>query len=286
MRRVLLAASLAVPGIVWGESPFALRETAPGSLELSENGKPVFVYNYGMQLANGAPESYRRSGYLHPVYAPGGTIVTDDFPRDHYHHRGLFWAWPVVNIDGTRHDMWLVKDVRQKFVRWIDRSTGDRSARIAAENEWIAGGRKVAKEFVEITVKPAEGSRREFELAVRIEALDKAVELSGSPDGKGYGGIDLRFAPRKDTVVTTDAGVEAKDTDMVPHPWAELEGTFGNGKRAGARIDIDPSTPGYPDGWCLRNYGFLGVNYPGLKTHKLEPGKPLALKVRITLFSK
>jgi hypothetical protein len=58
----------------------------------------VFVYNYGMQLKPGVPEDRRRACYLHPVWTPGGTIVTDDFPADHYHHRGIFWAWPRVKV--------------------------------------------------------------------------------------------------------------------------------------------------------------------------------------------
>src|SRR5450756_1344739 len=75
------------------ESPFAFREINPASLELAESGKPVFVYNYGGILAAGFPETMRRSSYLHPVYAPDGTLLTDDFNKDHPHHRGIFWAW-------------------------------------------------------------------------------------------------------------------------------------------------------------------------------------------------
>ena len=52
-----------------------------GRLELRENGQPVLAYNYGPQLQNGAPEIKRRSGYIHPVWAPNGAVVTDDFPR-------------------------------------------------------------------------------------------------------------------------------------------------------------------------------------------------------------
>ncbi|MGB9605459.1 MAG: DUF6807 family protein, partial [Bryobacteraceae bacterium] len=70
----LLLAHAAAPG-----SPFAFREVGAGRLELSENGRPVFVYNYGMQLKEGAPEDRQRCCYLHPVWTPAGTVVTDDF---------------------------------------------------------------------------------------------------------------------------------------------------------------------------------------------------------------
>jgi hypothetical protein len=65
------------------QSPFALREVNNGAgLELCENGKPVYVYNYGVILAPGYPETMRRSTYLHPIYLPDGTVFTDDFNRD------------------------------------------------------------------------------------------------------------------------------------------------------------------------------------------------------------
>ena len=62
---VLFACAAALGG---GQPPFAFREIGPTKLELSENGKPVFVYNFGMVVAPGFPESMKRSSYLHPVF--------------------------------------------------------------------------------------------------------------------------------------------------------------------------------------------------------------------------
>jgi len=72
--------------------PFQFRQITPSSLELSEDGKPALVYNHGMILKEGVKEQYRRSSYIHPVFAPDGTVVTDDFPQDHPHHRGICGA--------------------------------------------------------------------------------------------------------------------------------------------------------------------------------------------------
>src|SRR5688572_10868417 len=33
---------------------------------------------------------FLRGGYIHPVKTPGGRIVTDDYPSDHYHHHGIW----------------------------------------------------------------------------------------------------------------------------------------------------------------------------------------------------
>jgi hypothetical protein len=264
--------------------PFTFEEISPASLALLENGKPVFVYNHGLMSKEGVPESRNRCCYLHPVYTPGGTALTDDFPRDHYHHRGISWMWPVVRVDSGEFDLWAIKGIRHQFLRWVARETGPRSARLAVENGWFTASRQVAKELVEVVAHPSRGGRRTLEWTLTVEALGAPLAIAGAPEErKGYGGLGFRFAPRENTVLRTDAGVEPKDTNMIPHRWAEIEAVFG-GRKGGARIEVDPSSAGYPNGWCLRRYGYLGVNYPGLDPVTIEPGKPLKLKARITLF--
>ncbi len=272
-------------GTLLAQSPFEFRETSKSSLELRENGKPAFVYNYGMMLKEGVPESRRRSSYLHPVYAPDGTILTDDFPADHHHHRGISWMWPVVVVGGERYNLWEIRGIRQRFERWTARDTAGSSARLGVQNGWYIGEKKVVAENVEVVTQPAEAGRRVLSLRLSFEPVDEPIQIAGTPDQqKGYGGLCFRFAPGSETVITTDSGREARDTNLVPHPWAALSRAF-NGLRAGARIDIDPANPQFPNGWCLRNYGFLGVSFPGLELYRLEPGKPLTLKYRIALFS-
>ena len=100
------------------KTEFAFREISPTGLQLCDGGRPVFVYNFGMVLAPGFPESMKRSCYLHPVYAPNGAVLSDDFNADHPHHRGISWMWPEVTVDGRQGDLWMVKGFQQRFVRW------------------------------------------------------------------------------------------------------------------------------------------------------------------------
>jgi hypothetical protein len=262
---------------------FTFEEAEGKYLYLREGGALVLTYNFGMILKPGVPEDRRRCCYVHPLYAPGGTVVTDDFPGDHLHHRGIFWTWPVVRVDGETYDQWLIKGAQDRFVRWIEKTVDSHSARLAVENGWFAGDRRLLKETVAIEIQPEKGGSRKLDFQLILEALDKPVEIEGTAEGnKGYGGFSVRFAPREETVITTDAGQEQKDTDMVPHRWAELTGQF-QGKPAALRIDIDPGNPGAPNGWCLRHYGFLGVNFPGRAPFRIIPGKPLSLKYAVTI---
>ena len=272
-------------------SAFDFREIGTTGLELSENGKPILVYNHGMVLAPGFPESMRRSSYLHPVYAPNGVLLTDDFNADHPHHRGISWMWPEVVVDGKKGDIWMLQGFQQRFIRWLAREADGPRARLAVENGWFDGDRQLVKEDVEIVAHPVSGNRRILDITLRFEALDRPVEIAGTPNGKkGFGGFCFRFAPRDGgttkTILGTDKGIAKKDANMSRHPWAEIRGTFC-GKPAGARVEDNPSNPGYPNnGWLLRHgFGLLNVSYPGLQPVILEPGKPFVLKYRVILFS-
>jgi hypothetical protein len=256
--------------------------TEAGRTTLSEGGKPVLVYNERVQLPAGVPEDRARCCYVHPIYTPGGTVVTDDFPKDHYHHRGLFWAWPVVQTADGTYDLWMMKGIRHKGY-----SVTTKGPQIVAVNQWIAGEKAIVREQATITAQLANGNSRDVDFELRLEALAGPVTLAGSKEqGKSYGGFSGRFAPRTDTVIRTDKGVLAKDDDLTAYRWAEMEATY-NGKRARLRITPDPKNPLAPHQWCLRKYGFVGASFPGrseaAQSYTIETGKPLVLRFRVTV---
>lgn len=286
--KVSLAVLICAAGLL-GQSPFRFRELDAARLELSEDGRPVYVYNFGMILKEGFPETMRRSSYLHPVWTPGGVLITDDFNPDHAHHRGISWMWPVVVVEGKTYDLWTIQGIHQKFVRWTRRDALPEEAVLGVENGWFIGDRKVVDEQVEIRTARAQGSLRRMDFTLRFEASAGPVEIAGTPDGKkGFGGFCMRFAPRDGgrakTVIRTEEGVAREDGILAVHRWAQVEGSF-QGRRAGGRIEDDPGNPGYPNGWLMRHgFGFLNVSYPGLKPIRLERGRPLVLRYRVTVF--
>ncbi len=266
------------------QEAFELRDAEGRSLQVLEGGKPVLTYNYGMMLKSGVPEDRRRSCYVHPLITPGGVMITDDFPADHHHHRGLSWMWPIVEVAGERHNLWDIRGVRQKFERWVEQPSAPRSARVGVINGWYVDERRVAGERVELVIHPAAGSGRSIDITLAFQAEDQPVRLTGElgPERKGYGGLCLRFAPRTGTVITTSSGSRLKDSNLLPFPWADLSGSFAGGESlAGAAVFIDSRNPGFPNGWTLRNYGFLGVCWPGLEPYTLEPEKPVTLRYRV-----
>ena len=283
--KTLLWLIVALP--VLAQGPFAWKDTGDGHLELSEGGKPVLTYNYGPQLKPGAPENRRRCCYVFPLYTPSGVALLDDFPVDHYHHRGLFWSWPIVETGGKQYDIWMNLTAKHRSAKTPAVTSDPKSARLEAENFWEAEGKDIVRERVRLTALPTQGSSRELDVELTWEALGAPVTLQGSAEtGKSYGGLSARFAPREGTIVRADGEVLKRDEDLNPRRWAELEAVYG-GKRAVLRVTADPQNPGAPHQWCLRNYGFIGASFPGrtptVDRYTLEPGKPLTLRFRVRL---
>lgn len=81
----------------------------PGAIRLSVDDKVVADFRTQSPPPEGVDPSNVRAGYLHPVYAPGGIVVTDDFPIDregHPWHHGIWGAWTQAEFDGHIVDFW------------------------------------------------------------------------------------------------------------------------------------------------------------------------------------
>ena len=263
------------------ERAFALEEADDARLFVSEGAQTVLAYNYGMVLADGVPEDRRRSCYVHPLFGLDGEQVSGDFEKDHYHHRGLFWAWPNVIVNGRTASLWDLRGVQDRFERWLGRDVGSVCAVFGARNGWYLGDERIAGEDVWFRVWRATDIGRAIDVQLTLTSGDAPVTLLGAA-GKGYGGFCLRVPPAPGKTVTKPDGQTAVSSDEEKLPWADLSAEFGApGKVSGAAILIDPSSPGFPNGWCLREYGFLGVDWPGLQPITLQPGQPVTLRYRV-----
>lgn len=80
------------------------------SIRLAVGDRPVLQYNAAVvESPEGIEPIYRRSGQIHPLFAPSGSVVSDDFPPDHAHQHGVFFAWVNTTFEGRRLDFWNQK---------------------------------------------------------------------------------------------------------------------------------------------------------------------------------
>jgi hypothetical protein len=285
-RRTFLCslAGLSLAAATAGETPakgFRFAEVNDRSLELWEDERPVFVYNHGVISKDGVPADRNRSSYLHPIFGLDGEVITDDFPKDHYHHRGLFWAWPHVTIDGKEYSNWDIRGIETRFERWLERKAESGRAVLGVQNGWYAGGERLVSEQVRIRVHPVSADGRTIDVDLAWTPLGRPLTLAGA-EGKSYGGFTLRFAPHEDLVITTPKGNGKDDLPITRLEWADLSARFsGAAMPSGAAVFIHPKHPDYPPEWLTRHYGVLCVGYPGVKAATFPPDKPIRCRYRV-----
>ena len=266
---------------------FTFRDVSDKSVELLEGGKPVLVYNHGTITREDIPEKEGRRSracYVHPVYGLSGEVLTDDFPKDHYHHHGVFWTWPHVKVDGREYNTWMGTNIRQQFVRWIAKEAGPVCGLLAVENGWFIGDKKVMIERVWLRAYPAvDGKQRALDVELTFIPVDKPVTLQGA-GGKSYGGLTMRFAPssRQETLITVPSGKTKADLPDTRLAWADFTSKFkGAEVRSGATVMVSPGHPDYAPTWLTRHYGPLCVGWPGVEPKTFPPGKPIRMSYRI-----
>lgn len=260
---------------------FRFAEVDGRSLGLWEGDKPVLVYNHGVLSRTGVPASFSRSTYVHPLYGLDGEVLSDDFPRDHYHHRGLFWAWPHVGVEGKEYDLWALKGIEQRFARWLEKTADASGAVLGIENGWFVGTKKVVRERVRLRIHAAAENARAVDVECEWTPQDKAVTLTGAAD-KSYGGLTLRFAPGTNTAITIPSGVTSADLPMTNLPWADLTRLWSHEQvTSGAAIFVHPSHPDFPPQWLTRHYGVLCLGWPGVKPATFAPGQPIRCRYRV-----
>ncbi len=81
------------------------------ALEVQVGDRPVLRYHEAVvESPKGIEPVFRRSGQIHPLLTPSGLSVTDDFPPEHAHQHGLFFAWVNTTFEGNHVDFWNQKE--------------------------------------------------------------------------------------------------------------------------------------------------------------------------------
>lgn len=215
------------------------------SYTITEQGQPVLTYRFGevplpagvpaprfrkldtpyngAYFTDGSQYGGERSDYIYPLYGFHGEPLTDDYPKDHMHHRSLWWSWcEVRRSDVTptyqmvtnvfceiRHndkigDLWAVCKIRAYPVKITKMKAGADEAVLQAVNVWRFDDEKapVVKETVTIRAAKTAGTpgarSRTVDVDVRVEALVNGVAITGRQqvDYGGYGGMTVRLNPQ------------------------------------------------------------------------------------------
>ena len=270
-------------------APITVVETEEG-FAFFESGENVLFYQRKPKSLDG---KYSRCHYIHPLYGLDGEILTEDFPSDHLHHRGIFWAWHQVLVGDKRvGDGWSLKDIAWDVYDAKTLSLNNGSSALKVKVFWKsplwtdAEGRQkpFVKETTIIRVEPASAGTRKIDFQISLLALEDGVRIGGAANEKAYGGFSARIRLPKDISFTGQGGdVTPAGTPIETGPWLDFSGHFGEqGQVSGLAILCHRSLPGYPQQWILRRTGSMqNAVYPGQEPVSLSREKPLVLRYRL-----
>ncbi len=259
---------------------------------LTIHGKKVLFYQSETKSADG---QFPRADYVHPLYGPDGFELTEDFPKDHLHHRGIFWTWHQVLIgDKEVGDAWTCENFKWdvKNVQVIDGDDGSKSlyARTLWKSPLWLDAHGKEKPFVEekvvITVAQPEENYSIVDFTISLLALEKNVKIGGSDNEKGYGGFSVRMKMPEDIKFASVEGeVTPQVTAVKAGPWMNISGSLANSGKGGVVIMCHPDNPGYPEPWILRKKGSMqNPAWPGREPALIPADKPVELKYRLVVY--
>lgn len=231
-------------------------EQTPQSISVSLAGQPVLQYHVArVEPPADIDRRYGRSGHIHPARTPAGRIVTDQFPPDHAHQSGLFFAFTKTEFEGRTPNFWDLHGgtglVRCREVKLVQGGA-------------VFGEFEVVHEHVDLSGPSEQVALREL-WTVRVwnlpqtsrgafvcDVISRVATAGSSPlvvKQYHYGGMALRGA-RGWTVdnsrFVTAEGQGRADGNHTRPRWCDLAGPV-EGETAGLAIMTHPDNLRFPE---------------------------------------
>jgi hypothetical protein len=291
--RAFLAAALILAAGLFGPAQALARPQlldaviGPDGVTVTEDDRPVLFYR--TRPADPATEPGRLN-YVHPLYAPDGTVLTEDRPADHPHQRGLFWSWHQVRLgDRIVADGWFMKGLTfvVKKTRFATDRTG--AGKLVLDVDWIVSSGPelvyVATETTTVRVQPLKKGARRIDVATVITPTVDGLSLGGSDDAKGYGGFSMRLiAPDRLVFGSQGKGVVPQVGPVTAgssmgFAWPSQPGLSQWAVGLSCKVDGKPITQ-----WILRKeLSMQNCVWPGRAPVALVKGRPLKLETALVV---
>jgi hypothetical protein len=268
-----------------------LRDPISGQIDIIDGSRPVLRYNYQMvqppagllDRVAAANRTYARPrcDYIHPLFGLDGQRLTDDWQKDHPHHRGIYWAWPEVDFRGQRGDLHALQHVFARPTGKIELRNNANWAEIEAENVWKWEDlTPIVLETAVIRARRGDEHGRFIDLNLTFRAIQDDVSLARR-DTSHYGGLNIRLAPIQGIAILTHNDVPSVQPRT---SWGVGSGIWdGNDHAASLIVFQHPNNSEYPGQWI--EYPTLPWFQPTFPTagnrYILKKGAPLELQFRL-----
>lgn len=281
-------AFLVVCRVAVGDEPSLVVSIHDEGATVFEGATPVLSYQANSKSLEG---KWERADYVHPLYDLQGQVITEDFPEDHRHHRGIFWAWHQVWVGQQMlGDPWVCQEF-QWDVQSVTATTPGNPVVITAVTHWKspalldANGNSIAvvEETARVVTHAAQADRRVIDFDISLVALVDGVRIGGSQDEKGYGGFSPRLRMVGDEQIISSAGI------LEPSLLAITQGTWVNITResGGTLIIVHRENPEVTDAgvpWILRRTRSMqNVAFPGREPVAISMSEPTRIRYRMVI---
>ncbi len=272
----------------------ARQDAVSGQLDIRDSGRAVLRYNYrtvepGDVLDKVAPANRiyarPRSDYIHPLYGPDGEELTKDWPLDHPHHRGIYWAWPEVDYHNERGDLHALQRVFARPTGRFVLQSGAVYAEIQAENLWHWEDREpIVREWSILRAYRSTPRGRCVDLTFHFTALGDDVALARRGTDK-YGGLNLRLSAITDQQIVHHTDPPNANPQMA---WSDQLDVIKGGKGVvGLAVLQKRTNPCYPGDWIqFPELNWSQPTFPTANTrYVLKKGQTLTLQFRLWIHT-
>lgn len=272
-----------------------------GSLVFKEGRQNLLQYNFKtVYPPKGIDTSYKRSGFIHPLWSPHGQELTRIQPPDHYHHYGIWNPWTQVLYEGDTIDFWNINS-RQgtvRFKNFISIVDGPVYGEFEAFHEHVVfkknEGEKVAINELQRVRVSCPQNDPDYYIMDFIIQLNCADESPVKLLEYRYGGLGWRTTEKwdnKNSIVLTSEGKTRRDADGSKARWCIVQGEI-DGDYSGVVMMSFPTNYNYPEPlriWPENQFdrGDMFANFCPTKDMDwlLTPGHKYVLKYRFLVFN-
>jgi hypothetical protein len=254
---------------------------------------PVLRYNTAhVEPPAGADPKYGRSAHIHPVWTPGGAVVTDEFPPDHLHQSGIFLAYTKTEFEGRTPNFWDLLggtgNVRFKAVK--STTGGPVFGELRVEHEHVdlkaPGGKVALVENWTVRAWNVGGSQAGCWIWDITSELNCATSSPLYLKQYHYGGMALRGARAWDPAhcrFVTSGGKDRLDGNHTRPNWCDLTGSVGE-HTAGLTFFTHQGNMRFPEPLRIHPTMPYMVYTPSqLGDWEIVPGKPHVSRYRFVV---
>jgi hypothetical protein len=249
---------------------------------------------------DGVDTAYRRSGFIHPLWAPNGQILTRIQPPDHYHHYGIWNPWTHVLYEGDTIDFWNLhlKQGTVRFANFLSVEDGSVFSEYQALHEHMvfknpATEKTAMNEIQKVRVYKLSKNGDNYIVDINIQLNcpgDNPIKILEYR----YAGLGWRTTEKwtnKNSEVLTSEGLTRKEADGSRARWCMVQGEIDN-DYAGVIMMSFPTNYNHPEPlriWPedIYNRGDMFANFCPTKDRDwlIKPHHNYSLSYRLLVFN-